>query len=59
MEESVSVVHNIRNIGVMESHNRMAKSMSESHNIPENQGVLGVSLTRNIVCTYKTSILLS
>lgn len=33
----------------MESHNRMAESMSESHNIPGKLGVLGVSLTRNIV----------
>ena len=34
---------------VMESHNKMVKSMSESRNIPVKQGVLGVSLTRNIV----------
>ena len=33
----------------MESHNRMAKSMSESYNIPANIGVLGLSLTRIIV----------
>ena len=33
----------------MESHNKMAKSMSESHNIRINIGVLGLSLTRIIV----------